>query len=219
MRDLIVKNAGRLEDVPRDLVMLGPRLGLGTITASRQALSEGLGAGRRLATTDAIPERFAKLLDTSADVDRRRTQHPAYLRVIDELAPDEARILRLFAQRGPQPAVDVRTKRPFGVGDRLIASGLTMIGLHAGCDDPDHVPAYLDNLNRLGLISFSSESIAEVDEYQVLEAQPEVIAALKSVKRATTRLTSIELTTFGKNFCAMCGLMNGPVSGTPAPCS
>lgn len=155
---------------------------------------------------DSVQGRFTSLLDESADVNHSRPGHPAHARIIDELAPDEARILRLLTQRGAQPAVDVRTQRPFGAGERVIAPGITMIGLDAGCADAERVPAYLSNLHRLGLIWFSGEPIAEVDGYQLLEAQPQVVAALTSAKRTRTRLRSIELTALGQSFCAACGL-------------
>ena len=57
----------------------------------------------------SLRERGAELLRRSADVDYDEDAHPAYERILDELAPDEARILRLLATEGPQPAVDVRT--------------------------------------------------------------------------------------------------------------
>ena len=41
--------------------------------------------------------------------------HPAYARILDELAPDEARILLLLLRSGPQPSVDVRTGGPVGM--------------------------------------------------------------------------------------------------------
>jgi hypothetical protein len=164
-----------------------------------------------------LPRMFAELLDISADVHHHESVgHPAYIRLLGELAPDEARILRLFAQDGPQPAVDVRTKRPFGVGTKLLAPGITMIGLYAGCAEPERVPAYLNNLFRLGLIWFSREALSDVDGYQVLEAQPEVVAARESVKRTTTVLRSIELTAFGKNLCALCGLMSSDAEAARA---
>jgi hypothetical protein len=161
--------------------------------------------GRR-GTGITLPEMFAALLDASADVDFKYEGHPAYFRLLNELAPDEARILRLFAQSGPQPAVDVRSKRIFGVGSRLLAPGITMIGSYAGLADKSRVPAYLNNLNRLGLIWFSREMLADDEAYHLLEAQPEVLEAFKGQKiDVVTR--SIELTAFGKNLCALCGLM------------
>jgi hypothetical protein len=183
MRISIETDSRRLEAAPTGLITLGPRLGIAAARRAEGGVRSVIGRGHRTVeepgTTpeaDPVAHRFAALLDESADVYDRRPGHPAYLRMIDELAADEARILRLFVTAGAQPAVDVRTKRPFGVGDRLVAPGITMIGLQAGCADPDRVPAYLNNLHRLGLIWFSGEPIAEVDGYQVLEAQPDVSA-------------------------------------------
>jgi len=150
-----------------------------------------------------LRERGAELLRRSADVDYREEAHPAYVRILDELAPDEARILRLLATKGAQPAVDVRSGLPFA--SELVAPGLTMIGADAGCRDLDRVNAYLNNLNRLGLIWFSRESLRDPLRYQVLEAQPEVIAPLREGGRlARTVRRSIALTPFGADFCEVC---------------
>src|SRR3954451_22082307 len=55
-----------------------------------------------------LRERGAELLAQSADVDYEEPAHPAFERILEELAPDEARILRLLCTTGSQPAVDVR---------------------------------------------------------------------------------------------------------------
>ena len=43
----------------------------------------------------------------------------------------------------------------------LVAAGLNMIGTGSGCRHPDDVPAYLNNLFRLGLIWFSREPLPD----------------------------------------------------------
>lgn len=165
------------------------------------------GAGQQPGLHISLPDRMRALLDASSDVTFPDTGHPAYVRLLSELAPDEARILRLFAERGPQPSVDVRTKRPFGVGSQLVAPGITMIGRYAGCAHVDRVPAYLNNMFRLGLVWFSREPIPDQSLYDVLEAQEEVEAAMRRAGGGVTVRRSIELTAFGANLCAMCGLL------------
>jgi hypothetical protein len=172
------------------------------------------GAGQQPKPQISLPDRMRALLDASSDVTFPDTGHPAYVRLLSELAPDEARILRLFAERGPQPSVDVRTKRPFGVGSQLVAPGITMIGRYAGCAHVDRVPAYLNNMFRLGLVWFSREPIPDQSLYDVLEAQEEVEVALKKAGGGVTVRRSIELTAFGANLCAMCGLL--PIDGSTA---
>src|SRR5690349_24281914 len=78
-----------------------------------------------------LRERGAELLARSADVDYDEPAHPAFERILEELAPDEARILRLLCASGPQPAVDVRESKPLGIAAGLIEGGLNMIGTQA----------------------------------------------------------------------------------------
>jgi Abortive infection alpha len=152
-----------------------------------------------------LRERGAELLRRSADVNFEEDAHPAYARILDDLAPDEGRILRLLMVEGPQPSVDIRAGWiPLRMTTELVAPGRNMIGAEAGCRHQDDVPAYLNNLFRLGLIWFSSEPIADPLRYQVLEAQPDVSEAIKEAGRAHTVRRSIELTPFGKEFCRLC---------------
>jgi hypothetical protein len=148
----------------------------------------------------SLRDRGAELLRKSSDVHYDEDSHPAYIRILEALAPDEARILRLLAAKGPQAAVDVRAGLP--LASSLVAGGLTMIGSEAGCRYPDRVLSYLNNLNRLGLVWFSREKLDDPLPYQVLEAQPEVIEALAEAGRlGRTIRRSIQLTPFGDDFC------------------
>jgi len=153
----------------------------------------------------SLRERGEDLLRRSRDVWSDDEAHPAYGRILDELAPDEARILLLMLRGGPQPSVDIRTGGPVGmVSSTLVAGGLTMIGPRAGVRYLDEVPAYLNNLFRLGLIWFSREQIEDPLEYQVVEAQPDVLEAMHSVRFAKVVRRSIHLTPFGVDFCRTC---------------
>ncbi len=152
----------------------------------------------------ALRARAEELLRQSADVEYTEDAHPAYQRILGELAPDDARILRFLFREGAQPAVDVRASKTLGVTSEMVAPGLSMIGEQAGCRYLDRVPAYLNNLYRLGLIWFSREAISDPLEYQVLEAQPKVTEALEGSGRGKTVRRSIHLTPFGEDFCEVC---------------
>lgn len=153
----------------------------------------------------SLRERGEELLQRSRDVWNDEEAHPAYARILDELAPDEARVLMLLLRGGPQPAVDVRTGGPMGaMSSSMIASGLNMIGPRAGLRHVDNVPAYLNNLFRLGLIWFSREQLDDAMEYQVVEAQPDVLEAMHSVRFPKMVRRSIHLTPFGQDFCRTC---------------
>jgi len=173
------------------------------------------GRTRELSPEDhaALRAQGAELLHKSRDVHYEEDGHPAYERILSELAPDEARILRLLLLSGPQPAIDVRTGGPLGLlRSRLIAPGLSMIGARAGLRYVERVPAYLNNLYRLGMIWFSRETQRDPLRYQVLEAQPEVIDAIHSVRQAKVVRRSVHLTPFGEGFCRVCFALDPEVA-------
>jgi Abortive infection alpha len=186
------------------------RLALGALLGEQRAEASGEPATAETekpaangSSAEALRERGAALLRRSADVDLDDDSHPAYARILGDLAPDEGRILRLLALEGPQAAVDVRSGMPFA--SQLVALGMSMIGAESGCRHTDRVRAYLNNLNRLGLIWFSREPLEDPLGYQVLEAQPEVEEAMKGAGRMPrTVRRSIHLTPFGEDFCSVC---------------
>ncbi|ONM48301.1 Abi-alpha family protein [Nocardia donostiensis] len=168
-----------------------------------------MGSYLRSASVAELRHRGDALLARSADVYFTEEVHPAYDRILDELAPDEARILRFMALNGPQPSVDVRTNRPLGIGSELVAGDLTSVPEQAGVRYPDRARSYLINLNRLGLTRNSDDPVV-LSRYMVLEVQPVVEAALKQAGRAPKIVRkSLRLTEFGADFCQTCFTLGG----------
>ncbi|MGA8256320.1 MAG: Abi-alpha family protein [Nocardioides sp.] len=212
----LARDAGQALAVVGDLarsVSAGVPVGTALMTAGealgglvdQTSAVDGEVVSSRSASPVSLRERGQQLLVKSRDVWSTDQGHPAYERILDDLAPDEGRILMLLLNSGPQPSVDVRTGGPIGmVNSTLIAPGLTMIGPRAGVRYLEQVPAYLNNLNRLGLVWFSRESLHDPMEYQVVEAQPDVLAAMHSVKFTKVVRRSIHLTPFGDDFCKTC---------------
>jgi Abortive infection alpha len=181
---------------------------------SRRPSSELGGLDRSGRPRYSLRDEGESLLRRSRDVRHEVDAHPAYERILSELAPDEGRVLRLLLLEGPQPAVDVRTGGPLGMlKSSLIAPGISMIGARAGCRYVERVPSYLNNLFRLGLIWFSRETLRDHLKYQVLEAQPEVLEAIHSVRFAKVVRRSIHLTPFGEDFCQTCLVPRDAVLG------
>ena len=167
----------------------------GTAQAGGQAEPQGLRARGA-----ALLEESAKVSGTGDDC-----EHPAYARILSEITPDEARVLRLLHRSGPQPSLDIRTNRPLGIGSSLVADGLNMIGEFAGIRYGSRIHPYLTNLNRLGLVLFSKEQVGDPERYQLIEAQPDVAAALAGAGRAPKIIyRSIRLTPFGRDFFVAC---------------
>jgi hypothetical protein len=170
------------------------------------------------ATTHDLQVRGTELLRRSNDVHVVEDTHPAFARILSEITPDEARILRFLYLQGPQPSIDVRTNRPLGIGSELVAGGLNMIAEHAGCRNVEWIHQYLTNLNRLGMVEFSKEQVSNPQRYQLVEAQPKVAEALKRAGRwPRTVHRSIHLNAFGEEFCRTCLPLNGlPTNPMPS---
>lgn len=196
--------------LPQAVIQVSASLGSSNGTPAAIAPSAASTVARQEAIQASLREQGQALLARSRDVWNNEQGHPAYSRILSEMAPDEGRILLLLLRGGPQPAVDVRTGGAIGmVSSQLIAPGLNMIGPRAGTRYLDQVPSYLNNLFRLGLIWFSREQLRDPLEYQVVEAQPDVLAAMHSVRSHKVVRRSIHLTPFGEDFCRTCLLEPG----------
>jgi len=197
----IARTVSNGSSLPQAVIQVSASLGGGP---AKSTTPEAIKA-RELSTQQSLREQGRQLLEKSRDVWNTDQAHPAYERILSEMAPDEGRILMLLLRSGPQPSVDVRTGGAVGmVSSTLVAPGLNMIGPRAGVRYLDQVPSYLNNLFRLGLIWFSREQLRDPLEYQVVEAQPDVIAAMHSVRAHKVVRRSIHLTPFGEDFCRTC---------------
>ncbi|MFE3024593.1 Abi-alpha family protein [Nocardia tengchongensis] len=203
LRSIARSALGVTEGSVREIVSYVPT----PMGAPQQAIANGSGLVRS-ATTDDLRRRGDALLARSADVYFTEDVHPAYDRILDQLAPDEARILRFMALQGPQPSVDVRTNRPLGIGSELVAGDLTSVPEQSGVRYPDRARNYLINLNRLGLTMTSDDPVV-LSRYMVLEVQPVVEQALKKAGRVPKIVRkSLRLTEFGEDFCNTCFSIN-----------
>lgn len=159
--------------------------------------------------------RGARLLARSSELDDGPELHPAFEAILDELAPDEARILRLLWLDGPRPVLDVQEVNALGRPVRWLVRRVSMVGEEAGCRRSDLVGLHLDNLRRLGLVEHVDEALDEGD-YQLLDAQPRVAEARAGVAvglRVRSLRGTLQLTELGAALCEACL----PVEAAPAP--
>ncbi len=187
-----------LDELQRSGVDIGERRSEWLDTHEDAALDD------RPVTSEQLRQRGERLLSRSAEVGRNEAFHPAYPSILDSLAADEARILRLLATEGRQASVDVYDKQYIPPQSRLIARTLSMVGTDAGCRHAERTPIYLQNLQRLGLVRVTDEPVDNLKRYQVLDAQPHIEAAIDQANRAKTVYGSIQLTEFGIDFCESC---------------
>jgi hypothetical protein len=152
---------------------------------------------------EEIQARGQRLLSKSASLGEETEIHPGFQHVLDQLAADEARILRLLATEGPQPSISIYDRGYVPFRTRLVAANLSRMGGDAGCREADQTQVYVRNLQRLGLVEFLDQPIAEMDQYQVLEAQPHIEAAVAEANWPKTVYGMARLTDFGIAFCEL----------------
>lgn len=176
--------------------------------ASSRAATEVSGNAARV-TGARLRRRGQALLARSADLDVDVDIHPAFDSILDQIAPDEARILRSLSNNGPQPVVDVELRSGLrGAKRRTLARNEGRLGPDAGCRYPERTEAYLDNLQRLGLVRIGRDEAGTEDQYEILGVQPSVVQAEARARdlggRSRRIRGSVSLTAFGSEFVDVC---------------
>ncbi len=163
---------------------------------------------------EMLRDMYANLLAASMDTRTAGGAHPAFVEIIRQLTPDEARLLRLFTQHRAFPLLTVR--REFKVetatksGGQNILIHFSLLGWEAGCELPDMTPIYIDNLCRLGLaetpmtLGYTTPGI-----YEPLEKHPKIESVKKEIESngqwiSVLRHEMLRVTELGKQFCKIC---------------
>lgn len=164
----------------------------------------------RPVTEEELRERFQALLERSREPEPPRDEpHPAFARIVDALSPDEARIIVLLCEEGPQPVVAVRATPLIGSGGQTVLENVSFVGEQAGCHRPERTPAYLDNLCRLGIAERHDEELVGHEDYEVLASRPEVEESKEEIReqrsqRAAVARGQVRLTRLGDLLCDVC---------------
>lgn len=161
-----------------------------------------------------LRELYASLLATSLDSDTCRNAHPAFVDIIKNMSPDEAKIMKLFSKHRDLPAVDlqINIKKERTTTHTTLISNHSFIGALAGCSHPDLMESYLKNLSRLGLIEQPPKNVlgapylSQEGVYEPLEA---TLANLCDDIRSggqTPKITRsfFRITPLGTQFCRAC---------------
>ena len=159
-----------------------------------------------------IRELYAELLAKSMDQVIKDNVHPSFVEIINQLCPDEAKILRYFKDNNMVPTVTLKFVNEDESGISIIKN-FSCIGEIVKCEKPLKICAYFDNLVRLGLLRVSSPYSRLKGEYiyEPLQNHPflKQFTESKNVSGLGFKKTSfdkgyMELTDYGKSFCEIC---------------
>lgn len=201
IRDFVRERVSKkLENVPpEDIQQPKPHVGVPAIDALRYTGSE-----------EALAALYANLLATSMDRATAYKAHPGFVDIIKNMCPDEARILKHLGASPIYPIVDIRSVSNQDGSYRTTHRHLSLIGIEAGCEHVPLAATYLDNLERLGLVSIDSMSqISGKEAYARIEEHPEVKAIVENLnthegRHAQVQKMRLTVTDLGNHFIRAC---------------
>lgn len=205
----------RLRDVPADQIIPPPINVAGPV----------IEALRFAGSDETLRELYANLLATAMDSATTTDAHPAFVEMLKQMTPDEARLVSHFSTGALLPFidVDVRTKPPDGGGfanvvGRARMGQLSLIAEDARCADPDRIVRYLDNLERLGLIARrAGQFYLEPEVYERLMEDDPLAEIAAEIEAGDNNLVGapilikghVEVTALGGQFIESCVLEHG----------
>jgi hypothetical protein len=163
---------------------------------------------------ESLSNLFANLLATSMDKTTAQEAHPAFVEIIKQLTPDEAKLVSLFARNIPLPIINLRWEYRNPDSDKSggmdVLVHYSHLGLIAGCSYPDLTPTYIDNVCRLGLadipkfFTYTGKGV-----YDSLETAPEILQKKAEIDanveiKAVIEKAGLKVTELGKQFVKTC---------------
>lgn len=158
----------------------------------------------------SLVARFSSLADQSLNQTPDSARSRVYGRIINQLVPDEARILTAVSD-GSEIAISHLVARGgrFKNSEHRVMAFLSRVGNESGVMLADAVPHYLAHLFALGLLEGGPEDSQQTAKYEAIENGTEVRSACEKMRKETrmrpvfVRETA-HLSAFGKAFWAAC---------------
>lgn len=153
---------------------------------------------------------YANLLARSMVNTEKDKVHPAFVEIIKQLSPDEARLISSLIDVDSVPLIDIHRVVNNEGGFLIRLRNFTYLADNI-CErhDPIDIAEYIDNLCRLRIVEIPEESyLGGEDTYKPLEEHPIVVdimnTPLPKGQRWEIVKKQLEVTSFGKEFIAVC---------------
>ena len=198
------KVAERLKNVPPENI----------ISPKPNVAGPALEALRYTGHEERLSDMYANLLAASMDKATAQGAHPAFVEIISQLTPDEAKLVSLFLKEMAFPVLNVRweykTSTDGKQGGVDVLVNYSQLGEAAGCEFNHLVPAYIDNLCRLGLADIPAMFVyMSPGVYDALESSPVITAIKAQIEqdpelKANVERKGLKITELGKQFARIC---------------
>lgn len=198
------KVAERLRNIPSESI----------VTPKPNVAGPALESLRYTGHESLLSDLYANLLAASMDKETASGAHPAFVEIIKQLTPDEAKLIGLFVHPMAFPLLDVRWEiknpTPENSGGNYVLVNFSFLGQEAKLEFPHLTPTYIDNLCRLGLaevpamFEYTAKGI-----YATLENDPKVLQAKADIEANPewsfrVYRKGLRVTELGKQFATIC---------------
>lgn len=123
------------------------------------------------------------LLDRSMYSRPDESRNALYLGLLNDLLPDEARILAALSDGSAYPIIDV-AEPLLGTSTAFVLTNASTVGRAAGVSLPQHTPLYVSRLMLAGLATIGPDGGNPMnDDYEMLLTDAAVNAALAKARR------------------------------------
>lgn len=157
------------------LRLLGRRIDAARTTAPATAAADT----DNVPTAPTVAERLARLMQDSVAQSSTQGRQAVFDRVLSNLVPDEARILDRLHRDGGSPLVRVVARGRAGSSGERLLDDMSLVGKQANVAQPQLTPTYVAHLRSLGLVRLDPEDVTRAEDFEILEADGMVLAALK----------------------------------------
>lgn len=202
------KVAERLRNVPPENL----------VTPKPNVAGPALEALRYTGHESSLSDLYANLLAAAMDKNTAPGAHPAFVEIIKQLTPDEAKLVSLFVNGIPLPLVNLRWEfkpnQEGKTGGQEVLTHYSHLGFQAGCEYPQMTPTYIGNLCRLGLAEVPTFwEYTTKGVYDALENDPQVTAQKAIIEanqeiKAVLEKKGLRVSELGKQFARICVISN-----------
>ena len=182
------------------------------ITPKLTLAGPAIEAMRFAADDEILRELFTNLLASAMNRHTAQSAHTAYVEVIKQLEPDEAKILSFICGSNLQmlPLITIRKK---GItpeqGSFAVYMNFTNLGYLAECENPSNIRQYIDNLIRLRILEIPHGRYLLTDSlYEELRQLSEFKHIISKIRLSGFELEEslgyLTITNFGEQFARVC---------------
>ena len=193
------KYRAKLENVPEeDICTVAPEIGV--------PIAEKLS----YVTNEAIAELYLELLARASTSQRADVAHPGFIKVIENISPDEAILLRVERDQFEGiPFIEVRLQSRDQQKWITLHPMILQAKYYSQLLYPDNLPAYISNLEGLGIFDVQVDTYLDVEEVyveveEIGRHRYSSFAEADNTRELSLNRGVIKITKFGELFLNAC---------------